>query len=64
MFPRLREAARTLTRDGVPVIDATGSSIDIPDAVYADACCHYNLRGTPALKDLVVEHLLRVIPRG
>jgi hypothetical protein len=63
VFPLLREAARALTRDGVPVIDATDLFDLIPDAVYADTCCHYNLRGALALKNHVVDSLLRTIPR-
>jgi hypothetical protein len=64
VFPRLREAAQTLTRDGVPVIDATDLFDEIPDAVYADTCCHYNLRGTRALKNRVADNLLRAIAHG
>jgi hypothetical protein len=57
VFPRLRERAATLSRNGVPVLDATGIFDRVPDAVYSDDCCHYNLRGNLVIKDLVVDVL-------
>lgn len=51
-YPKLREAAAELARDGVAIVDATKLFEEDAEAIYIDVC-HYNQRG----RDLVAKLL-------
>ena len=58
VYPLMTQQARELANAGLPVIDATSAFDQVGPTVYADSCCHYNLRGNLILKDIVVDALL------
>lgn len=63
VYPLIAQQARTLAGAGYDVIDAMSAFDHIEETVYADNCCHYNLRGTSIIKDIVVDALLLAEPK-
>jgi hypothetical protein len=54
-FPRLREAGRALTADGVHFHDLTAVFAGHREPLYVDNCCHFNREGNLIVADQIFE---------
>ena len=64
VYPLMQQQAGELAKAGLPVIDATSIFDQVGATVYANSCCHYNLRGNLILQDIVVDALLMAEETG
>jgi len=56
-YPKLIKRIPALRADGIGIIDSTAMFDHVDEAVYADDCCHYNMKGMYMLEDVVAEQL-------
>lgn len=60
-YPRLREVGLELTREGVPIADASRLFVEDRRNLYFDAC-HFNERGNLSLGEWIAQRLLERLP--
>jgi hypothetical protein len=58
IYPGMIAAGDRLRDAGVRFYDLTSVFSDVPETVYADWCCHYNLRGNEILAEHVAAAIL------
>lgn len=61
LYPVLKRHGAALARDGIAFVDGSGLFDAVPEAVYADNCCHYNQRGNDLLADLVLREMRKTL---
>lgn len=54
-YPLLRSAGEKARAEGLPFTDLTQIFRDLPQTIYTDSCCHFNLQGNYLLARAVVE---------
>lgn len=58
IYPGMIAAGDRLRDAGVRFYDLTSVFSDVPETLYADWCCHYNLRGNEILAEHVAAAIL------
>ncbi|MCH9651430.1 MAG: hypothetical protein K0U98_24605 [Deltaproteobacteria bacterium] len=54
-YPLLQSAGQKARAEGLPFIDLTAVFRDVPQTLYTDSCCHFNLEGNFLLARAMVD---------
>ncbi|MCH9649798.1 MAG: hypothetical protein K0U98_16285 [Deltaproteobacteria bacterium] len=63
-YPMLISKGREAREAGLPFFDLTLIFRNVPQSLYIDVCCHFNIEGNDLLADAIVEILKANPPKG